>query len=41
MIITDAMFATYRVKVERIILFVKILSWYFEGKECFSVAAIP
>ena len=28
-------FARYRVKVERIILFVKIANWYFERK-CFS-----
>ena len=35
------MFATYRVKAERIILFVKIVNWYFERKECFSVAAVP
>ena len=29
------MVATYRVKVEQIILIVKIMNWYFESKECF------
>ena len=29
-------FATYRVKVEQIILFVKITNRYFERKQCFS-----
>ena len=33
------MFATYRAKVERIILFVKIVNRYFERKECFSAAS--
>ena len=32
------MFAKYRAKVERIILFVKIVNQYFERKECFSAA---
>ena len=32
------MFATYRVKVKRIIFFVKIKDRYFKRKECFSVA---
>ena len=35
-----SMFATYRVKVEQIILFVKILNQYFERKECFSAAPV-
>ena len=35
------MFATYRVKVEWIILFVKIVNWYFKRKEWFSVAPGP
>jgi len=35
------MFATYRVKVEQIILLVKIMNRYFEGKECFSAAPVP
>ena len=30
-------FATYRVKVEQIILFLKIANRYFERKQCFSV----
>ena len=30
------LFATYRVKKEQIILFVKIVNRYFERKECFS-----
>ena len=29
------MVATYRVEVEQIILFTKILNQYFESKECF------
>ena len=29
------MVATYRVKVEQIIFFVKIMNQYFESKECF------
>ena len=40
------MFATYSVKVERIMLFVKIVNQYFEKKkrkkkECFSAALVP
>ena len=35
------MFATYRVKMERIILFVKIVNQYFKSKECFSMALVP
>ena len=35
------MFTTYRVKLERIILFVKIANRYFERKECFLAAPIP
>ena len=35
------MFATYRVKAERIILFVKIMNRYFERKECFSAVTVP
>ena len=34
------MFATYRAKVERIILFVKIANRYFERKECFLAVAL-
>ena len=30
-----SLFATYRVKKEQIILFVKIVNRYFERKECF------
>jgi len=40
-IISMPMFATYRVKVEQIILLVKIMNRYFEGKECFSAAPVP
>ena len=27
--------ATFRVKVEQMIFFAKIMNWYFESKECF------
>ena len=35
-----SMFATYRVKMEQIILFVKILNQHVERKECFSAASV-
>ena len=35
------MFAKYRVKVEQIILLVKIVHWYFERKECFLAVPVP
>ena len=41
MIITlMSMFATYRVKMEQIILFVKILNQYFERKDGFLAAPV-
>ena len=36
-----SMFAVYRIMVERIVLFVKIVNQYFERKECFAVAPVP
>ena len=35
------MFAAYRIVVERIVLFVKIVNQYFERKEFFVVAPVP
>ena len=35
------MFSTYRVQVEQIILYVTIVNWYFERKECSSTAPVP
>ena len=35
-----SMFATYRVKMEQIILFVKILNQYFERKDGFLAAPV-
>ena len=34
------MFSMYRVKVEQNILFVKVVNWYFERKECFLPAPV-